>query len=118
MLLSGPFFEPTATLHRRHKKRNPNKRRTRYTLVEIALAERRGIRTEALPWRQGTLHDLRDTFITGVKGLPLDVLKRVAGHANVSTTLRYYTAETDRDADDVRAALVNSGLARPRIAVG
>ncbi len=38
MLLSGPFLEPTATLHRRHEKRNPNKRRTRYTFVETALA--------------------------------------------------------------------------------
>ena len=82
------------------------------------LAKRRGIRTESLPWKIGCLHDLRDTFITGVKGLPLDVLKRVCGHSNVSTTLRYYTAETERDADDVRAALVNSGLAKPRMAAG
>ena len=82
------------------------------------LAKRRGIRTESLPWKIGCLHDLRDTFITGIKGLPLDVLKRVCGHSNVSTTLRYYTAETERDADDVRAALVNSGLAKPRMAAG
>ncbi len=46
------------------------------------------------------------------------MLKRVAGHANVATTLRYYTAETARDADDIRAALVSSGLAKPRMAAG
>ncbi|MEE9128704.1 MAG: hypothetical protein V3T84_01705 [Phycisphaerales bacterium] len=46
------------------------------------------------------------------------MLKRVTGHSNVSTTLRYYTSATERDADDVRAALVSSGLAKPRVAAG
>ena len=82
------------------------------------LAKRSGLHIDKIPWRVGCLHDLRDTYLTSVKHLSVDVLKRVAGHSNVSTTLRYYTAETDRDADDVRAALVNSGLARPRSAAG
>ena len=82
------------------------------------LAKRRGLHIDKIQWRIGCLHDLRETFITSVKVLPLDVLKRVAGHSNVRTTLRYYTAETARDADDVRAALVSSGLAAPRVAAG
>ncbi len=82
------------------------------------LAKRRGVAPEAVPWRIGCIHDLRDTYFTSVKGLPIDVLKRIAGHSDVSSTLRFYTSATDRDASDVRRELANSGMTKPRIAVG
>ena len=65
---------------------------------------------ERVPWQVGCLHDLRDTYLTSVKGLPLDVLQRVAGHASIATTIKYYTGETDRDAERVREALAAAGL--------
>ena len=61
-------------------------------------------------WRVGCIHDLRDTYLTGVKGLPLDVLQRVAGHADIQTTIKFYTSATERDADKVRSAVAASGL--------
>lgn len=81
------------------------------------LAKRRGVAVDKVPWRVGCIHDLRDTYLTSVKRLPIDVLKRIAGHSDLATTLKYYTSGTDRDADDVRAALANSGLTKLRIAV-
>ncbi|MHC4608733.1 MAG: hypothetical protein ACYS7M_00115 [Planctomycetota bacterium] len=63
-------------------------------------------------WKLGDLHDLRDTNLTSVKGLPLDVLQRVAGHADIATTIKYYANATQQDADLVREALTDSGLSR------
>ena len=82
------------------------------------LTKRRAVAVDKVPWWVGCIHDLRDTFLTSVKHLPLDVLKRIAGHSDVATTLKYYISATDRDADAVRAALANSGMTEPRIAVG
>ena len=75
------------------------------------LAKRRGVKVEEIDWEIGCIHDLRDTFLTGVKDLPIDVLQRIAGHADLATTIRFYTHATERDADVVRAALASSGLA-------
>ncbi len=75
------------------------------------LAERREVKVEEVAWREGCIHDLRDTYLTGVKGLPLDVLQRVAGHSDIATTIRFYTMATERDADAIRAAVASSGLA-------
>lgn len=75
------------------------------------LAMRRGVKVEEVDWEIGCIHDLRDTFLTGVKDLPIDVLQRIAGHADLATTIRFYTHATERDADVVRAALASSGLA-------
>ncbi len=80
------------------------------TRARKLLAEQREVKIDKVPWRVGCIHDLRDTYLTSVKGLPVDVLKRIAGHSDLATTLKYYTSATDRDADDVRAALVASGL--------
>ncbi len=77
------------------------------------LAERRGVTAEKVEWRMGCIHDLRDTYLTGIKGVPIDVLQRIAGHADIATTIRFYTKATDRDADIVRAAVSKSGLAGP-----
>ena len=82
------------------------------TLARKLLAEQRGVNIDKVPWRVGCIHDLRDTYLTSVKGLPIDVLKRIAGHSDLATTLKYYTSATDRDADDVRAALAASGLSK------
>ena len=74
------------------------------------LAKRSRLPVDEIDWREGCIHDLRDTYLTGIKGLPLDVLQRVAGHADIATTIRFYTGETARDADAVRAAVKKSGL--------
>ena len=73
-------------------------------------AERRGVKVEKVPWPIGCIHDLWDTDLTSVKGLPVDVLKRIAGHSDLATTLKYYTSPTEQDAASVRAALAASGL--------
>ena len=75
------------------------------------LAERRDVAVDEVAWPMGCIHDLRDTYLTGVKDLPIDVLQRVAGHADISTTIRFYTSATVRDADTVRKSLAASGLA-------
>ncbi len=58
------------------------------------------------------LHDLRDTYLTSIKGVPIDVLKRIAGHSTLATTLKYYTSPTARDADAVLDALASSRFAK------
>ena len=46
-----------------------------------------------------TFHDLRRTGVTRalLAGMPLPVVQRVAGHKDLSTTMRYYTEVTNRD---------------------
>ena len=80
------------------------------TRARKLLAERREVKIDKVPWRVGCIHDLRDTYLTSVKGLPIDVLKRIAGHSDLATTLKYYTSPTEQDAASVRAALAASGL--------
>ncbi len=46
----------------------------------------------------------------GASGLPLDVLQRVPGHADIATTIRFYTSATERNAEAIRAAIAKSGL--------
>ena len=41
------------------------------------------------------VYDRRDTSLTSVKGLPVDVLKRIAGQSDLATTLKCYTNTTD-----------------------
>ena len=69
-------------------------------------------------WTPGSLHDFRDTFLTANKHLPIDVLKRIAGHSTLETTLKYYVSERPEDAAAVRAAVDAAGLANHRIAAG
>jgi hypothetical protein len=63
-------------------------------------------------WRLGDLDDLRDTYLTSVKGLPLEVLQQVAGHADIATTIKCYANATKQDADLAREAQTDSGLSR------
>ncbi|MEE8153656.1 MAG: hypothetical protein V3T53_01715 [Phycisphaerales bacterium] len=63
------------------------------------------------------VHDRRETYLTSVKGLPVDVLKPIAGQSDLATTLKCYTNTMDRDADDVGAARARSGRTKPRITV-
>ncbi|MCZ6494524.1 MAG: tyrosine-type recombinase/integrase, partial [Planctomycetota bacterium] len=79
--------------------------------AQALLAQRRGVAPKDVEWRLGCIHDLRDTFLTGIKGLPIDVLQRIAGHADIATTIKFYTTATERDDADVRAAVAASGLA-------
>ena len=76
------------------------------------LANQRGVDVNDVPWRNGCFHDLRDTYLTSIKTVSVDVLKRLAGHSSLATTLKYYTSPTARDADAVRAALAEAGLSK------
>jgi integrase len=99
-----PNYEPVNNVLRRFKAIQLNARKR--------LAKRRSVKVEDVPWRIGCLHDLRDTFLTGIKDdVPIDVLQRIAGHADLATTIKFYTQATQRDAELVRSALTASGLA-------
>lgn len=52
---------------------------------------------------QATTHTLRHTFATQAihKGVPIDVVQMMLGHANLSTTSVYITAERDRMLDEM-----------------
>lgn len=55
-----------------------------------------------------TFHDLRRTFVTrlSVKGVPLAVASKLAGHSTLSTTQKHYVSMDDMAIiDDVRARL-------------
>ena len=43
------------------------------------------------------------------------MLQRVAGHADIATTIRYYTSVTKRDAETILDAVARSGLAGAQI---
>lgn len=52
---------------------------------------------------RATMHDFRRSAITNwARALPVHVTQRLAGHANVQTTLRYYVAVLDADMDAAR----------------
>ena len=46
-----------------------------------------------------TIHDLRRTYVTRLvrAGVPLPTVQKLAGHANMATTMRYYTQVDDAD---------------------
>ena len=54
-----------------------------------------------------TIHDLRRTFVTHVirEGAPMPTVQKLGGHANVSTTVRYYTWISN---DNLRAGRLGS----------
>lgn len=67
-----------------------------YALREglLAVYERAGVTPPPKPW-----HCLRHTFCTEMAraGVPVHVIKELAGHASIQTTLRYmHTSEADR----------------------
>ena len=86
--------------------------------ARVLLAESRKVPVDQVRWTPGSLHDFRDTFLTANKHLPIDVLKRIAGHSTLETTLKYYVSERPEDAAAVRAAVDAAGLANHRIAAG
>ena len=59
-----------------------------------------------------TPHVLRHSCITWLieRGVPVPVVQRFAGHADVSTTMRYCSVATDVYADQIRTALDEAGL--------
>lgn len=70
------------------------------------LAERKGVELANVPWVIGTLHDCRKTFANEMKvHLPPDDLQRLMGHANIATTMEYYTGSSDADGERKRAAV-------------
>ncbi len=59
--------------------------------------------------RQGTIHDLRKSFGTHMANhVPLHELRRLMGHASITTTADYYLDVGDDVAAKVRAAFGNS----------
>ena len=69
---------------------------------EYALAKHRGV--ENVPWKMGSLHDLRKSFVNAsARILKPDALLAVAGHSDKRTTLGYMT-RTEQDSAQVRAA--------------
>jgi len=75
---------------------------------------------EDVPWTQGSLHDLRRTYATELaRHVPIHVLCRYLGHANMLTTQRYYLAVDERDDRQTREALgglYGRGVAKGRFA--
>ncbi len=54
----------------------------------------------------GTIHDLRKTFGTWMaEAIPMHVLQRLMGHADISTTARFYLSVSDAYADQIHKAL-------------
>ena len=74
-------------------------------LLEI-LAERRQVVLDKVDWRLGSPHDLRKTYGNTMKRyVSVDVLKRLMGHSDISTTMKFYTGATADDEARVRHAL-------------
>ncbi len=54
----------------------------------------------------GTIHDLRKTYGTwAAKAIPMHVLQRLMGHADITTTAKFYLGATEGYADQIRDAL-------------
>lgn len=66
--------------------------------------------------RLGTPHDLRDTHIMRLadNGVPLHVASRIAGHADIKITEKFYLQASTEDDDRILAALAGS-QAQPRL---
>jgi integrase len=85
---------------------------TRFKALQAAAA--RNADGTTVDWPIGSFHDLRRTFCTRLAeaGVPLHVLKRYAGHSDISTTERYYLgvgAEMDDRARRVFSAAAAAG---------
>ena len=54
-----------------------------------------------------TLHDFRKTFCTELqrKGVPIKTAQKILGHANLTTTAKYYTGVEEKDLRDAIAKL-------------
>lgn len=69
------------------------------------LAERRGVDRSKVDWARGTIHDMRRTFSTRTADLvAMHVLQAYLGHADITTTARYYLGISDAHAERVRKA--------------
>ena len=107
---SGPLyakFELVNNLDRRFK---VIQRRARKLL-----AKRRGLEPLEVEWRVGSIHDLRRTYGTWLRdaGRPLDEIQRLLGHADITTTIRFYIGRNRQSDELVRAALDGAG-SRPK----
>ena len=62
----------------------------------------RVVRASGVPWI--SMHDLRRTYVTRLVrgGADLPAVQKLAGHANIQTTLRYYNWTSN---DDLRRAV-------------
>jgi integrase len=59
-----------------------------------------------------TAHDLRRTYATWMRDanppVPLDIIQRLLGHSDISTTIRFYLGDNRQSDDLVRAALAGN----------
>ncbi len=59
-----------------------------------------------LPEPVGTIHDLRKSYGTYMASrMPMHVLQVYMGHANITTTAKYYCRVQEQDADAARKAM-------------
>jgi integrase len=75
------------------------------TRARALLAKRQGVELDKVEWRVGTVHDLRKGFGTVMAHrVPMHELRRLMGHASITTTADYYLGVGDDVAAKVRAA--------------
>ena len=77
------------------------------------IAEQRGCLEHEVNWERPGWHAFRHTVATraALAGMPVHLLKRIMGHANIKTTLEYYTHVTDGDAAVIRGVMERTGIA-------
>ncbi len=69
------------------------------------LAKRQGVEPGKVEWRVGTVHDLRKSYGTVMaRQVPMHELRRLMGHASITTTADYYLGAGEDVAAKVRAA--------------
>lgn len=75
------------------------------------LAERLGVELDDVEWCIGCVHDLRASYGThnANAGMPMHELQRLMGHADISTTAKYYLNPSKDTAAQVRETFAACG---------
>ena len=69
------------------------------------LAKQRGVAAEEVAWERGTIHHLRATFGTHMaQHVSMNDLRRLMGHASITTTADFYVGVSEDLAARVAAA--------------
>ena len=75
------------------------------TEARSLLAKQRGVGAEEAAWERGTIHHLRATFGTHMaRHISMNDLRRLMGHASITTTADFYVGVSDDLAAQVAAA--------------
>ncbi len=87
----------------------PNMLRDFHRIQETAreaVAKWRRVDVAKVDWALGSLHDLRKSWCTHLAArIPMNELRELAGHADISTTANFDTRTTAETFDRVRKAL-------------